>query len=122
MGPSGNLATLISSASGNVANASAIATLAAAVGKHTFIAGFTITAGGATAGVIVNATLVGLLGGTATYNFAAPTGAAVGAAALSVQFDPPLQSSAQNTALVLTLPALGAGNTNAAVHAWGFQL
>jgi hypothetical protein len=27
-----------------------------------------------------------------------------------------------NTAIVVTLPALGAGNTNATTTAWGFQL
>jgi hypothetical protein len=31
-------------------------------------------------------------------------------------------ASAVNTAIVLTLPSLGAGNTNAAVVAYGYQL
>jgi hypothetical protein len=39
-----------------------------------------------------------------------------------VTFDPPLPASADNTAIVVTLPALGAGNTNATANAWGFQL
>lgn len=113
--------TVTAASSGNVANASAVATLAAVAAKTTFIAGLTITGGGATAGSLVNATLVGLAGGTATYTFAAPTGATVGATPLVVTFNPPLPASAVNTAIVLTLPALGIGNLNAAVSAWGYQ-
>lgn len=115
-------ATPISASSGNVANASAVATLAAAAGKRTYITGFEITAGGATAAALVAATLAGIAGGTATYIYGAPAGVAVQAAPLQVSFSQPIPSSAVNTALVLTLPALGAGNTNAAVVAHGFQL
>lgn len=119
VGPGGAVA--VSSSSGNVANASAVATLAAAAGKTTYISGFTITGGGATAASLVTATLVGLLGGTASYTVAVPAGATLGFTPISVQFNPPLPGSAVNTALVLTLPALGAGNTNASVSAWGYQ-
>ena len=122
MGPSGDLGTIINASSGNVANAAAVATLAAAAGKHTFLAGFALTAAGATGALVVNATVTGLVGGTATFTFTAPAGVAVGASPLVVTFDPPIRSSAQNTAIVVTLPALGAGNTNAAANAWGFQL
>jgi hypothetical protein len=120
--PSGNFATYITAASGNVANTNAVATLAAAVGKNTFICGFTLTAAGATAASVVNATVVGLITGTATYTFVAPAGATVAATPLVVTFGTCVPSSAQNTAIVVTLPALGAGNTNASVSAWGFQL
>lgn len=111
----------ISAASGNVANASAVATLAAVAGKTTYISGLTITAGGATAGALVSATVAGLSGGTATYTIGAPTGVTVAATPMVLQFNPPLPASAVNTAIVVTLPALGAGNTNAAVSAWGYQ-
>lgn len=120
--PSGNYATYITAASGNVANANAVATLAAAAGKNTFICGFTMTAAGATAAAVVSATVAGIITGTATYTFVAPTGAAVAATPLVVSFGTCVPSSAQNTAIVVTLPALGAGNTNASVSAWGFQL
>lgn len=113
--------SLTTASSGNVANASAVATLAAVAAKTTYIAGMTITGGGATAGSLVNATLAGLAGGTATYTFAAPAGATVGATPLVLAFNPPLPASAVNTAIVLTLPALGIGNLNAAVSAWGYQ-
>lgn len=118
--PSG--ATQITGASGSVAAASAVATLAAATGKTTYITGFTVTAGGATAGVNVSLAITGLLGGTLTYVYTAPTGATVPGPVLSVQFAEPLPASAVNTAIVVTLPSLGTGNLAAAVVATGFQL
>lgn len=115
-------ATAVSSSSGNVANASAIATLAAVVGKTTYVKGLTITPGGATAAALVTATLVGTLGGTLSYTMGAPTGAAVAGYPFMINFGDGIPASAVNTALVLTLPALGAGNTNASVSIWGYQL
>jgi len=116
-----NGATALIAGSGNVANAAAVATLTPTATTTAYIAGLLLTAGGATAGAIVNATIAGLLGGTQTFNFAFPTGAAVGAAPLAMTFDPPLPASAVNTAIVVTLPAGGVGNTNAAAVAWGFR-
>lgn len=115
-------ATPIIGVSGNVAAAAAVGTLAAAVGKRTFISGFSINSAGATAAAVVNATLAGLLGGTMTFPYVAVAGVTLKNADLVVTFYPPLPASADNTAIVLTLPSLGAGNTNAAVNAWGFQL
>lgn len=117
-----NQMTVLTSSSGNVANASAVATLAATAAKTTWITGFEITAGGATASAVVVSTVVGVLGGTMSYIFAAPAGATVGATPLVVMFDNPIPGSAVNTAIVVTLPALGAGNTNAAVVAHGFVI
>jgi hypothetical protein len=113
-------ATAVAAASGNVANASAVATLAANASKTNYLTGFEITGGGATAAGLVIATVTGLLGGTLSYIVAAPAGVAVGIAPLVVAFNPPLPGSAINTAIVVTLPALGSGNTNAAVTAHGY--
>jgi hypothetical protein len=112
----------ITAASGNVANASAVATLAGVAAKTTYLTGFEITAAGATAAAVVSVTVTGLAGGTATYTFAAPAGATLIAQPLLIEFVPPLQSSAVNTAIVVTLPALGLGNTNATVNAHGYTL
>ena len=114
--------TGVAVSSGNVANASAVATIAAKPGQIAFLSGFQVTAAGATAASNVNATITGLAGGTITYTFTFPTGAAVAAFALTPSFYPALQASAPNTAIVVTLPAGGAGNTNAAVSAQGFYL
>ena len=112
----------VSAASGNVAAESAAATLAAAAGKHTFICGFTATGSGAGGASVVNITVTGLVGGTATFNFSVPVGPTVGITTLVVNFGTCIPSSALNTAIVVTLPSLGVGNTHAAVFAWGLQL
>lgn len=106
--------------SGNVANSAAVATITGTAQQWTYITGFEITYGGATSAACVNATVTGLLGGTATYVVCAPAGVAVSGNVLRVEFVPPLGSAATNTNIVVTLPALGAGNTNAAVVAHGF--
>jgi len=113
--------TPISAASGNVANAAAVATLAGAAGLTTYISGFEVTGGGATAAALVAVTVAGLIGGTATYTVGVVAGAAAPNAALIVSFDPPIPASAVNTAIVVTVPALGVGNTNSTVVAHGYR-
>jgi hypothetical protein len=106
--------------SGNVANASAVATLAGGTQQFTYLTGFEATFSGATAAVCVNLTITGGLGGTLTYPVCAPAGATLAGYPVGFEFIPPLRSSAVNTSFVVTLPALGAGNTNAAVNAHGY--
>jgi hypothetical protein len=108
--------------SGNVANASAAATIPAVAAKMNYLTGFEITSGGATAASLVSATVAGLAGGTATYTYGCVAGATSPNAPLNVTFDIPLPAAAVNTAIVVTLPALGAGNTNATVVAHGYSV
>jgi len=115
-------ATPITASSGNVANAAATATLAAAAGKTTYITGFQITSAGATAAAVVNYTITGLAGGTLTGTYVCNAGVTSANFPISVPFVPPVPAAAQNTAIVVTLPALGAGNTNATVSAQGIQI
>lgn len=115
-------ATPITAASGNVANANAVATLAGVASKTTYIQGFQLTASGATAASVVSVTVTGLISGTATYTFTFPAGATAAAQPLIVEFPAPIPASAVNTAIVVTLPAGGSGNTNATANAQGFQL
>ena len=116
--PSG--ATFVGAASGNVANAQAQASLPAVAAKLNYLTGVQITAAGATGALVVNATIAGLVGGTVTYSFAFPAGVAVQATPIIVPFPMPIPASAVNTAIVVTLPAGGAGNTNAAVALQGY--
>lgn len=118
--PSG--ATPITAASGNVANASAVATLSGAANVLTYISGFQCTAAGSTGALVVNLTVGGVVTGTMTYTFIFPAGVTVAAAPVIVKFDPPVPASAVNTSIVVTLPAGGAGNTNAACNAQGYRL
>lgn len=115
-------ATPITASSANQANANAVATLAAAAGKTTYISGFQMTASGSTAGLAVTATVAGVLSGTMNYTFTFPAGVLVSAQPLVVEFPEPVPGSAVNTAIVVTLPASGTGGTNATAVAQGFQL
>lgn len=118
----GTDATPVTATSGNVANAAATATIPAVVGKTAYISGFTISGAGATAGLVVNPTMTGVISGTKTFCYAAATGPAVPNNVLDVQFCPPIPASAVNTAIAVSCPALGAGNTNNSVNAYGFYL
>ena len=114
--------TALTAGSGNVANASAVATLTGTATTTVYISGFEVTGGGATAGALVTVTVAGLIGGTRSFTYAAATCAAVGNASLIVPFFPPIPASAVNTPIVVTCPALGAGNTNNTVVAHGFYV
>jgi hypothetical protein len=108
-------------ASGNVAASSAAATLGAVAGRTNYITGFQLTAAGSTVALVVNATVTGLVTGTLTYTFVFPAGVTAQATPLIVNFDNPIPASAVNTAITVTLPSGGAGNTNAAANIQGFD-
>ena len=107
--------------SGNVANATAAATFAAVAAKTNYLSGFAVTGLGATVGGVAVLTVTGLAGGTITFQVPIVAGALLGLAAMNMNFNPPLQASAVNTAISVSLAALGAGNTNVVVTAWGLQ-
>lgn len=113
---------VLQSSSGNVAAAAATAFLAQFGGQTTYLAGFTVTGGGATAGSIVTGTITGLLGGTQSFTIPVATGATVGNLPYTVNFNPALPASASNTAITVSVPSLGAGNTNSTVSAWGYRV
>lgn len=114
---------VITAASGNVANANAVATLAAGgASKTTYITGFQCTASGSTIGLAVNLTVAGVVTGTMTYTFVFTAGVLTEAPILNVSYPNPIPASALNTAITVTLPAGGTGNTNAACNAQGYQL
>lgn len=108
--------------SGNVANANAVATMPAVLNRVNYLSTVHLTAIGATAAGVVVATIAGCVGGTLSYVIAVPAGATTSIVPLILNFDPPLPSSATNTAITVTLPALGAGNTNAATSISGFTV
>jgi hypothetical protein len=120
--PYPSAATPITAASGNVANSSGVATLVGAASKTTYITGFEITGSGATVGLPVVATVAGVITGTLSYIYTAVTGVLAPNTPCVVAFNPPIPSSTTNTDIVVTCPALGAGNTNNAVVAHGYLL
>ena len=105
--------------SANEANAIATASLPAVAGQTNSLAGFIITGIGATAAGVVLASISGLVGGTLEIPVAVPAGVNLGITPIVVNFTQPLPASAADIAITITLPALGAGNTNAAVGIWG---
>lgn len=113
-------AVTVRAASGNVTNNTASAALPAVAAKTNYLTGFIVTASGASSGLIVNGTITGLLGGTYTFTFGFPAGVLVMAVPLVVMLDTPMPASAVNTAITISLPAGGTGNTNAAVEIQGY--
>lgn len=109
----------ITASSGNVAAATATATLTGKPGMSTYITGFVICGGGATAASVVQATVTGVTGGTMTLPIGIPAGATAGVN-FQVNFPLPIPSSALNTNIVVSVPSFGTGNTNAAVVAYGY--
>lgn len=112
----------ITASSANVANASAVATLAANATRTTYICGARIMSSGSTAASVVTPTIVGTVTGTMNLTYASVAGATLSNQPVLLVFSPCIPGSAVNTAVVVTLPALGAGNTNATVSANGYQL
>lgn len=114
-------ATPVGATSGTVANATASASLPAAVGKRTYVTSLQITGSGATAAGIATASL-GALGGPYSYSLGVVAGASLANPAFVLNFNPPLPATADNTAITLAIPALGAGNVASQVSLQGFQL
>ena len=113
--------TVLNSSSGNVAAATATATLTSAASQTAYITGFEITGAGATAAAVVNPTITGTIGGTMTYTIVVVAGATLANQSIIVTFYPPIPASAANTSIVVSCPSLGAGNTNNTVTAHGYR-
>jgi hypothetical protein len=123
VGAASSIPTQVVASSGNKAATSGTAVIAAVASKTSYITGFDVSGTGATATSIIAVTVAD---GTWTQTYELVVAAGVTAAAfsvpiLSVNFPVPLAASAQNTAITVTLPSLGAGSTNACVNARGFQ-
>jgi hypothetical protein len=100
------------------------ASLAATANRTNYLEGFDITGGGATAASVIEVSVTGLAAGTLKYELnilAGATGPMNAQGGFSVRFPQPLPASAVNTAITVTVPSFGAGNTNAAVVVYGFM-
>lgn len=113
-------ASRVNASSGNVAAATATATLPAVAAKTNYLMEWAVDFGGATAASIVSCTVTGLVGGTETRALPVPAGVAVAGTPLRVKYPAPIPASAVNVAIVASCPTLGAGNTNATVNVYGF--
>ncbi len=95
----------------------------AVAGKFNFVTGIRVDGNGATAGSLQAATMSGVLKSFA-FIFVVPAGAStpLGGGALNITFNPPLQASAVNQAVTLTVPSFGSGNTAALAEITGYTL
>ncbi len=107
--------------SGDVAAATAAATLAAVAGKTTYITGFTFTSTGSTSATTVDITVTDGTW-TMTFVFVSVAGATTVNPQLIINFPYPIPASATNTTIVASSPTLGSGNLHACMNATGFQL
>src|SRR4030095_4245371 len=112
----------ITETSGIVANAVASASFPVAEGLINYLAGFSITGSGATVGLPVTVTLTGLVTGTLSFVYCATAGSLIANTPLFHTFVPALPASAVETAIAISCPALGLGNTMNVVNMWGYQL
>lgn len=103
------------------ANAALVATFGGAAGTLAWITSLRIEGLGATAATVVEATLVGVTGGTIQYPVNVPAGVAVPVAPVTDSFGARgLPASAVATAITLNVPAFGAGNTFAEAEIQGY--
>jgi len=112
--------TAVTGTSGNVAAATATASLPAVAAKNNFITGLDFTFSGATAGSVVVATLTGLISGTVSYIISVPVGILIAGIPLSIRFNPAVPASVVNTAITFSCGSLGTGNTNACANIFGY--
>jgi len=110
---------VVAAATGTTAGATA--TLPAVQGKITYICGFSVTPGSATAAITINVTVTGPTS-PFTYSVGAPvTAVGTTGALLSQTFTPCVPASAPNTTIAVAAGALGAGGVNQDVNVSGYQ-
>lgn len=111
----------IYNSSGNLAASSFNLNLTPPNNKFAYLCGFAVTGAGATAASVVDVQATGLAtSATLHFELVIPVGATVSIAPLIVNFTPCLQGNGIGANATVSLPSFGAGNTNAAVSAWGY--
>ena len=92
------------------------ATLTSAANRTVFICGFVITSGGTSAAIVTDTTVDGTIGGSLHFAY---VDVSSGQGLLGVAFPQCIPASAQNTNIVVNVPA-GSTGTVASVSAWGY--
>ena len=106
-------ASMAVTAAASGTTAAVTATLPGAVGKITFLSGFSVSAAGT--GTISPITVSGIVGGPFVYQ-----GISAGGAPFVHAFSPGIPATGPNTPIVITTTADGTA-TAVNVQAWGFQ-
>jgi hypothetical protein len=113
------------SQAGNTAIAASIPAVAL---QYSYLSGMFISGLGATAASVVACNITNVLASDAGsntwhFNISVPAGVTVAlnnGLPIIINFDPPIQSKAVDTALQVNVGAFGAGNTQAVVSVWGY--
>lgn len=104
-------------ASNTFTTGTATATLSGVSGRWTYICGFVVSTAGTSVATLGDITVTGTVTGTLNFEYAFVSS---GQGVLGIAFGPGcIQSSAENTAIVVNVPA-GGGGTVGAVTAWGY--
>lgn len=112
--------TAVVDASGNVANATATATIPAIAGKIAHLTEIRIEGLGATAGSTKTATIVGVADDALDYPVVVVAGVGLANDTVQKRYPFGLPAPDDETDIVVSCPALGAGNTHNLVTAFGF--
>jgi hypothetical protein len=120
-GAGGTFQTAVTS-SANAAAGATNASLAGVTGKTTYITGFTVTGGGATAAGAVTVTVTNTVSGTLNYTILVPAGIGTQVNPLVVTFPMPIPANAANTAINVNVPSFGSGSVGQSTSAYGFQM
>lgn len=98
------------------------ASLTAAAGRTNYISGFMVDGLGATAAAAINITVNNLVTGTLVFRYNVPAGVTTPAGRLLVIFPEPIPANAPNTGVTVNVPSFGAGNAEASVMVWGYDM
>lgn len=116
--PNNNSVLVSNSATGTTA--AVTATLAAAAGKITYICGFSVSPGSATAAITIQVVMTAQ--STFTWAIGAPvTAVGTTGTTLTQNFNPCIPASGSNTTITVVSGALGTAGINNDVNAWGYQ-
>ena len=116
---SGNVGATVGLGGAHAANSANVVTIPAVAGKTTVLKGFVITGTGATLASVVEAYITDGSTFTNYFEIAIPAGLTTSIVPLVVDLGDGIAAGAPNTLIHVGVPAFGAGNTNAAVMAWG---
>ena len=102
------------------ANTALVVTIPAVVGWVNVITGYDYTGTGATAAAVVDITLTGV-GTNYTHKLGVPA-SPTSVAERSVRYPNGLTATANNTAITVTVPALGVGNLSGNLVVYGYRV
>jgi hypothetical protein len=125
VGPTGKDASPVAASANGTTGAVSAVLPAGGANVLTYISGFEATFSTPTAAVTITVT-VATLTGSVTLNYTVQSLAAGAAvqppAPLVVEFNPPIPANALNSAITVSVPALGAGAPGVSVAAHGYQV